>query len=213
MSALFLRVWVGATPTVACTGAWRMLQDGWTFPSVSHSMRRPRDPDLSRRENRFCNRCGREHEGAQGYGLHGHVGDGKADIWATVNRKRVGLHVTMTDIGICDQDTIRCCGRPRGHSGSVEVLSLWARNGVANQRTLLSVWVPKTTSSLGLLRGPRQPNPTLRHNRRQNRTTNQQGSPAAAVQQFPPPPQQQQADDGDTAGTLHPFALDYVWPG
>ena len=47
---------------------------------------------------------GREPEGAQGYGLHGNVGDGNAKFWATVNGKRVGLHDTMTDIGICDQD-------------------------------------------------------------------------------------------------------------
>ena len=168
MSALFLRVWMGATPTVACTAARRRLQDGWTSPSVSYSRRRPRDPDLSRRENRFCNRSGKEPEGAQSYGLHGNVGDGEAKFRATVNLKRVGLHDTMTDIGICDQDNIRCCGQLRGgaqrfrqnHHKTFRIGGRAQRVGV-NERTLLSVWVPKSTSSSvpleGFLRGPRQP--------------------------------------------------------
>ena len=239
MSALFFRVWMGASPTVACPGARGRLQDGWTSPSVSHSRRRPRDlfqflsaaqvtavcrprdPDFSRRDNRFCNRGGREHEGAQGYGLHGTVGDGEADIWATVNGKCVGLHVTMTDIGICDQDTIRCYGRLRGGAQSFrqppqDIPCQWTCSACGGQRKNVAFGVGAQinfiVSRTGRLPQRSAPtNPTFRPNRRLNKTTNQQASTAAAVQQFPPPPQQQQADDGDTAGTLHTFAPDYVW--
>ena len=74
----------------------------------------------------------------------------------------------MTDIGICDQDNIRCCGHLRGgaqrfrqnHHKTFRIGGRAQRVGV-NERTLLSVWVPKSTSSSvpleGFLRGPRQP--------------------------------------------------------
>ena len=153
------------------------LPDLYQFLSATQvtAVCRPRDLDLSRRENCFCNRSGREHEGAQGYGLHGNVGDGGAEIWATVNGKRVGLHDTMTDIGICDQDTIRCYGRLRGgaqwfRQPPQDILGQWTCSacgcqpknvafGVGAQKSV--ILVPKTTSSLvpleGLLRGLRQP--------------------------------------------------------
>ena len=57
----------------------------------------------------------------------------------------------MAQIGIQDQDTIRCYGRLLGgaqryrqattrHSGSVDVLIVWAGAGVANKKSMLSVW-------------------------------------------------------------------------
>ena len=73
------------------------------------------------------------------------------DMWVAVNGKRVDKDATMAQIGIQDQDTIRCHGRLFGrgstvqaattrHSGSVDVLIVWAGAGVANKKSMLSVW-------------------------------------------------------------------------
>ena len=40
--------------------------------------------------------------------------DDGIDMWAAVNGKMVDMHDTMANIGIHDQDTIRCCGKLRG---------------------------------------------------------------------------------------------------
>ena len=74
------------------------------------------------------------------------------DMWFAANGKRVDVSNAVAKIGIHDQDTIRCYGRLLGggrregstvqttttrHSGSVDVLCVWARTGV--ESSLLSV--------------------------------------------------------------------------
>ena len=80
--------------------------------------------------------------------------DDGINMWVAVNGKRVDVNDTVAKIGIHDQDTIRCYGRLLGeggkggstvqttttrHSGLMDLLCVWARTGVANECSLLSV--------------------------------------------------------------------------
>ena len=84
------------------------------------------------------------------------------DMWVAVNGKWVDRNATMmAQIGIHDQDTIRCYGRLLGrerggggstvqaattrHSGSVDMLTVWAGKGVAHKKSMLSVWKSETS--------------------------------------------------------------------
>ena len=74
------------------------------------------------------------------------------DMWVAVNGKRVDRNATMAQIGIHDQDSIRCYGRVLGgrreegstvqarHSRSVDMLTVWAGRGVAHKKSMFSVW-------------------------------------------------------------------------
>ena len=76
------------------------------------------------------------------------------DMMISFNGRLVGMHDTMNDIGIGHDCTLRFSGKIRGgvqrfraatagHSGTVEVLSMWTGTGVAGQKSLLNVWVPE----------------------------------------------------------------------
>ena len=78
-------------------------------------------------------------------------------MWVAVKERRVDTNAAMAQIGIHDQNTIRCYGRlgegegstvqaaTTKHSGSLDMLTVWAGTGVAHKKSMLSVWKSETS--------------------------------------------------------------------
>ena len=74
------------------------------------------------------------------------------DMMISLNGKMVGMHDTMSDIGIGHDCTLRSTGRLRGGAqrfrqpqpdipGQWTCSAVWTRSVVAGQKSLLQVWV------------------------------------------------------------------------
>ena len=154
MSALTSRVGMGTASTVARPWVRGRRQDGWTLhrspQSVvlvnqgSHVEKKEKTVFVKGVEGKT--RVRRVADSTQIWELL----DEGIDMWVAVNGKRVDRNATMAQIGIHDQDTIRCYGRLLGgstvqaanarHSGSVDVLTVC----VAHKKSMLSVWKSET---------------------------------------------------------------------
>ena len=65
--------------------------------------------------------------------------EGNLDVWVAVNGKIVDLHDTMNSIGICTNDTVRCCGRLIGGAQNYrqppqDIPGQWTCSGCGQER-------------------------------------------------------------------------------